>query len=101
MWYVIFACRDPATFVTAEKLILSSRESYLLQCEFFLWPLIYIRRTAEFIKYLVSVFGTMASRADTARVTCSFCGKAFLTRAEMEEHTKRDHTEQKDPVGVG
>ncbi|HKU48607.1 MAG TPA: hypothetical protein VJP79_01530 [Nitrososphaera sp.] len=43
----------------------------------------------------------MASRADTARVTCSFCGKAFLTRAEMEEHTKRDHTEQKDPVGVG
>ncbi|HJS82000.1 MAG TPA: C2H2-type zinc finger protein [Nitrososphaera sp.] len=43
----------------------------------------------------------MASRTDTARVTCTFCGKSFPTQAEMEEHTKRDHTEQKDPVGVG
>ncbi|HLG37200.1 MAG TPA: hypothetical protein VI338_03635 [Nitrososphaera sp.] len=43
----------------------------------------------------------MASRADTAKVTCSFCGKSFLTQAEKEEHMKRDHTEQKDPVGVG
>ncbi|HEV8387409.1 MAG TPA: hypothetical protein VGQ03_07285 [Nitrososphaera sp.] len=43
----------------------------------------------------------MTSRADTARVTCTFCGKSFLTQAEMEEHMKRDHTEQKDPVRVG
>jgi len=63
--------------------------------------LIYSRREAQFIKYFVSVNPLMASRADTAKVTCSFCGKSFLTQAEKEEHMKRDHTEQKDPVGVG
>jgi hypothetical protein len=43
----------------------------------------------------------MASKADAAQLKCVFCGKAFLTPSEMEEHKKRDHTEQKDPVGVG
>jgi hypothetical protein len=42
----------------------------------------------------------MASKTDTAQVACSFCGKSFLTQAEMEEHTKRDHTEQKDPAAM-
>ena len=54
----------------------------------------------ELIKYHVSVAIAMGSRADVAQVTCSICGKTFLTRSEMEEHTKRDHVEQKEPAGV-
>ncbi|HEV8404704.1 MAG TPA: hypothetical protein VGQ13_02240 [Nitrososphaera sp.] len=42
----------------------------------------------------------MASRANVAQVKCSACGKIFLTQQEADEHTKRDHVEQKNPAGV-
>ena len=42
----------------------------------------------------------MASRPNVAQVRCSICGKTFLTQTEVDEHTKRDHVEQKKPAGV-
>ena len=42
----------------------------------------------------------MASRANVAQVRCSGCGKTFPTQQEADEHTKRDHVEQKKPAGV-
>jgi len=42
----------------------------------------------------------MASRANVAQVRCSVCGKTFLTQQEADEHTRRDHVEQKKPAGV-
>ncbi|HEX2558232.1 MAG TPA: hypothetical protein VHK86_07905 [Nitrososphaera sp.] len=42
----------------------------------------------------------MESRANVAQVTCSICGKVFLTQTEVDEHTKRDHVQQKEPAGV-
>jgi uncharacterized OB-fold protein len=42
----------------------------------------------------------MASRANVTQVRCAVCGKTFLTQQEVDEHTKRDHVEQKKPAGV-
>jgi uncharacterized Zn finger protein (UPF0148 family) len=40
------------------------------------------------------------SQANAARLSCPVCGKTFSTQLEMQEHTKRDHVEQKEPAGV-
>jgi tRNA(Ile2) C34 agmatinyltransferase TiaS len=42
----------------------------------------------------------MASKGNVAQFRCSVCGKTFLTQQEADEHTKRDHVEQKKPAGV-
>ncbi len=42
----------------------------------------------------------MASRTNVTQIRCLVCGKIFLTQQEADEHTKRDHVEQKKPAGV-
>lgn len=61
---------------------------------------LFIDARSDSIKYDVGVVTTMASEANIAQFRCSVCGKIFLSQQEADEHTKRDHVEQKNPAGV-
>jgi hypothetical protein len=62
--------------------------------------LLFIDARLELDKYHVCVAITMASKSNVAQFRCAICGKTFLTQQEADEHTKRDHVEQKKPAGV-
>lgn len=62
--------------------------------------LLFIDACLELDKYHVCVAIAMASKGNVAQFRCVICGKTFLTQQEADEHTRRDHVEQKKPAGV-
>ncbi|MBA3751040.1 MAG: hypothetical protein H0X03_09170 [Nitrosopumilus sp.] len=38
---------------------------------------------------------------EPSRFTCEYCGITFDTSGEKEEHIKLEHSEHKEPSGVG
>jgi hypothetical protein len=96
MRHAIVTRRDPASLIAAKEFALcfcKRDQQNEVKFPLFIDALVVI-------KYHVSVAITMASRANVAQFRCSVCGKTFQTQQEVDEHTKRDHVQQKKPAGV-
>jgi hypothetical protein len=42
-----------------------------------------------------------SSSSKSSENTCEFCGLSFNTKEERDEHIKLEHSEHKQPSGVG